>query len=454
MNKQLLTALLAGGIAATTVTAHAQSNDALLNKLVSKGLLTKQEADDLKKETDSGFDKAYHAKTGLPDWVTSLKFNADVRGRYDLVDFMNRDSGLANTDRSRFQVRARVGLTATFVDNLELGFRLTTADSDSSTSTSLSQGGNPISGNSTFQNNGSKKFAYVDTAYGKWTAIKNDHWVVSGTVGKMDSPFVFSDAVLDADYTPEGAALQLAYKLNDLHSFTLAGGYFMLDEVNQGKNASGDPTLVGVQARWDAKWTKQIDTTLGLAGLSVSDTVNLGNSAVPNIQVGNSRDAAGLLENNYNPLIADAGFTYWLEKGPLYRGRFPLRLFGTVIHNPSADDNNNGWEAGMGFGKSGKKGNWELNYRYRYLEADANYEEFPDSDFGAFYAAGLSGSGKSAGGYGAGTNVRGHTIKASYSPADAFTLSVSYSLTELIDAVPSDSKSRTGRLLVDAMWKF
>ena len=65
MNKYLLGLLIAGAIGSVAV--QAQSSDALLNKLVQKGYLTKDEADDLKKETDAGFDKAYRARTGLPD---------------------------------------------------------------------------------------------------------------------------------------------------------------------------------------------------------------------------------------------------------------------------------------------------------------------------------------------------------------------------------------------------
>lgn len=129
-----------------------------------------------------------------------------------------------------------------------------------------------------------------------------------------------------------------------------------------------------------------------------------------------------------------------------------MRLFGTYLYNPSAPSRNQGWEAGLGFGKAGKKDTWELTYRYRYLGADAMYEELPDDDFGAYYSAGLAGSGKGAG-YGGGTNVRGHTVKASYSPYDALLLSVTYFRSDLIhDAAGGDSD--TGRLFVDATWKF
>ena len=63
--------------------------------------------------------------------------------------------------------------------------------------------------------------------------------------------------------------------------------------------------------------------------------------------------------------------------------------------------------------------------------------------------AGVAGSG-----YGAGTNVRGHTVKASYSPFDALMLSITYFRAELIDQVAPGGESDTGRLFVDATWKF
>jgi hypothetical protein len=336
MNQPKIKSIVAGilMIAASVGVAHAQTSDALLKKLVDKGILTTQEADQLKKETDNT--KTVTPGNSMPEWVTGLKLYADVRARYDSIYFENDDPGGNNVDRQRFRLRVRAGFTATFKDNLELGFRLISSDTDNGSSGSLGQGGNPLSGNATFQNNGSKKYAFIDAAYGKWSPIKNDEWTVSLTAGKMDNPFTFSDLVWDNDYTPEGAAAQISYKLDNVHSFKITGAGFVIDEVNQGVAASSDPWLVAVQARWDAKWTKQIETTLGVAAMSFSDTENLGNGAVPNINIGNTRNAAGLLVHNYNPLIADAGVTYWLEKTPLYPGRFPIRVFGSVMHNPSA----------------------------------------------------------------------------------------------------------------------
>src|SRR5205809_6945883 len=49
----------------------AQSSDALLDKLVQKGVLTAEEAKELRNETKKDFDKNYRKETSMPDWVTS-----------------------------------------------------------------------------------------------------------------------------------------------------------------------------------------------------------------------------------------------------------------------------------------------------------------------------------------------------------------------------------------------
>src|SRR3954468_9386773 len=68
---------------ASAAGARAQSADALIDKLVEKGILTVKEANDLREESDKNFSQAYSVKSGMPDWVTALKFNGDFRGRYE-----------------------------------------------------------------------------------------------------------------------------------------------------------------------------------------------------------------------------------------------------------------------------------------------------------------------------------------------------------------------------------
>ena len=443
--------LLASGISMPM--AHAQSSDALLDKLVDKGILTVKEANELREQADEGFTKAYQSKTGMPDWVSQLKFYGDVRGRYEMFRTPNDTSGAAanNKPRDRFRYRLRTGATVTMADNFEAGFRLTSSEANGTF------GGDPISGNTTFQDNGSKKFVYIDLAYGKWTPIKSGPWLLSGTIGKMENPFVVSDMVFDGDYTPEAAAIQGSYTLNDVHSFKGTGAYFQLDEINQGPAASDDPFLWGLQARWDAKWSPQIASTMGASFMALSEKENLGNGAVPNVNVGNTRDAAGNLTEDFAPFIFDASLTYTLDKFPLNVGPFPIKVGGEFMHNTRADDNENGWWAGIFLGKAGKKGTWELSYRYKRLEADAWYEEFVDSDFGAYRAVGPVNA-AAGNGYRAGTGLKGHITKLVYAVSDSFTIGATWFYASLIDepSVPAgtDADSAQHRIQIDAIWKF
>src|SRR5882724_9996789 len=98
-NVKTKSALFASAAAtlALSATCHAQSSDALIDKLVDKGILTTKEAQDLREEADKNFNTAIQAKTGMPDWVTSYKLSGDFRGRYDLISGEN--SALVNRDR-------------------------------------------------------------------------------------------------------------------------------------------------------------------------------------------------------------------------------------------------------------------------------------------------------------------------------------------------------------------
>lgn len=448
-------AAVVGAVALLAQTGHvsAQSADALIDKLVSKGVLTVKEANDLRDEADKNFTTALSTKNGMSDWVQALKFNGDLRGRYEAFNTDNSQF----VDRQRMRYRMRFGVVAQMTDNLEAGFKLTSSDPISGF------GGDPISGNTTFRNNADKKFLYIDQAYGKWSPLTGPNWFGSLTLGKMENPFVFSDMVFDPDYTPEGVAANLAYVINDKHSVKLNGAYFVLNEL---AGSNHDPSLVGIQARWDANWSPRLATTFGAAYLALQNEDQLPNAGVPNVQRGNTRvGAAGNLTYRYTPFVVDASATYTLDKFPFYPGAFPIKLAGDFMYNNGAPDSGNdvngrpvdntAYSVGLQLGKSGKKGTWDIAYTWKELGANAWWEEFTDSDFGAFYASPNSPANSGANvGYGAGTNVKGHILKFSYSPYNSWTLSVKWFLTSLINRYPASQDSSMSRLQVDANWKF
>lgn len=439
--------LATAAVAAFVINGRAQSVDSLLDKLVDKGILTVKEAQELRTESDKDFDRAYAAKTGMPDWVTSLKFNGDVRVRYENF---TADNPLF-IDQNRFRFRLRFGAVATFMDDFEAGFRLTSSQEQGSF------GGDPISGNATFTDNASKKYIFIDQAYGKWSPLKGPHLSGSLTVGKMENPFVFSDMVFDQDYTPEGIAMQSGYRFNDAQTVQLIGGAFVLDELGA---SSDEAYLYGVQARLDSSWTPKIKSSAGVAGLFIVNDQDLINTAVPNINRGNDRNAATAPSYNFNPIVADASLTYMLDSAPLYTGQFPIKVGGDAIYNPAAPSSspaltdNYGYSAGILIGKAGKKGTWELAYTWKYLGGNAWWEELVDSDFGAFYQTPLANSGLGAPAYGSGTGVQGHIVKLAYSPYDSITLSAKWFRTELLNGSPPGSDSTMNRVQVDALWRF
>ena len=453
-------ALFAGAaaLAALTPQAHAQSSDALIDKLVDKGILTSDEAKDLRVQSDNDFRTALAAKSGMPDWVTSYKVYGDFRARYDQVSSTQNNTKFVERDRYRFRLRA--GLIISMQDNLEVGFSITSGDP--ATANSFNNAGNPNSNNSTMQDNGTKKNVYIDTAYGKWTPLNSDGWLLSATFGKMYNPLQFTPMVFDADWTPEGVALQSGYTFNDQQALLVNGAAFVEDQgVGGGDTGSVQaPALFAGQVIWNANWTQKLSTSLGLGGYLLSNSQNLTTTAVPYINQGNSRKttAGGALINGYCPLIADASATYKLDSFPLYPGVFPIKVAGEYINNVDANsgnNNNQGVWAGITLGKSGTKKTWDLIYRYEYLEADATYDQLVDDDNGVYYQNAPHGG--AAGWYG-GTNIKGHLIKADYSFTDSLTLSFTCYINDLIapglNAPAGEPKNGATHLMADLMWKF
>lgn len=419
-----------------------------------------KEATELRQEADQGFTAAHAVKTGMPEWVTTLRFNGDFRGRYE--GFFADPPQFV--DRNRFRYRARFGFTAVMLDQFEVGLRLGSGDIDSANR--LTTGTDPISQNQSFQNNAAKKGIFLDLAYARWTPLYKGDWSAALTIGKMENPFVLSEMLFDRDYTPEGAGQQIGYAFNDVHSLKLNAGQFILDELG---GDSDDPFLLGAQLRFDSKWTPKISSSVGFGWLAIFNDESLASDSVPDINTGNLRVVRlsadgksytlGAPVYGFNTLVADASISYSFESLPGYSGAFPLRVFGDYVHNTSAPEARRGYQAGVALGKAGKRRTWEIVYTWRTLDGDAWWEELPESDFGGFYGsasltpppAALRAPGT---GYGSGTNVRGHIVRGSYSPYDSLTLTVSWFSSEIIEEVPPGSDSQMDRLQVDAVWKF
>lgn len=414
--------------AAFGLAAQAQSVDSLLNKLVEKGVLTGQEAKVLREEADKDFAKAHRAKTGTPEWISSLTWKGDLRLRTEHI----KSTTGTDTDRTRYRYRLRYGMEAVFKEDFKVGVRFASGAAD-----------DPISTNQSFTDNGAKKPLFVDLVYVTWTAINNSDLALAVTAGKMENPFTsqdlkFSDSLFDSDFTPEGLALGANWHINASHDLALGGGLFVMDE-NSSKER--DPFLAVYKAQLNSKWGGQFSSTIGFGGYA------RGNSAGFFETTGMTKNEAGGQSNTgtgqtYTPLVADASLTYTLESFPFYSGAFPITVAGEFIRNPQAPSGEDtGYSAGITFGKSGKKGLWDVSYRYKELQKHAVWEDLADSDYGSY----------SGGSYATGTDSRGHLFHVQYNISDAFNLSLKHYWTARIAA---NNGLDTHRTIADLIWKF
>jgi hypothetical protein len=415
-----------------------QTSDALIDKLVEKGILSVKEATALRQEADQNFNQAYAVKSGMSDWVSAMKFNGDFRGRYDGA-FQN--DGNSVPDRNQFRYRLRFGANVNMTDNFEVGLRLGSGQInnklDSSGAGILgSLGGSPFSNNTTFNSDGSKKLLFVDLAYARWHPAE---WVQL-EIGKMSSALWFSDMVMDPDYNPEGAQEKFAYKLNDQHTIGFSSGQYAIQEnfSSNGKGNQNDVYLFVNQLDWSAKWTPRISSRVGVGMMSFKNQRDISKD-LETFLGQNGTPAIGSNSVFFNPIIARGEFTYAFEKVPGFHGEFPVSVGAEYANNPGARKDNQGYNAGVTLGSNKLKGNWQLSYNYKRIEASSVWHGLNDDDFG-FDVRG-------------GTDVRGHQIIASYHIFDPLLINVRYMLTEQINAAPGKPKEQN-RVFFDLLWGF
>jgi len=426
----MIAAGLLAAAALGTTPAEAQSVDSLLDKLVEKGVLTNKEAKTLREEADKDFTKAYSSKSGMPEWVTSMTWKGDLRLRTEHI----KGTELNSVDRTRYRYRLRYGAEAALSDNFAVGFRFASGEA-----------GDPISTNQSMGDASDKKPLFVDMAYVTWTPINNSDLLLSVTGGKMENPFTskdmkFSDSIFDTDWTPEGAAAVANWHVNDSHDLVVGGGIFVMDE-NSGSEA--DPALTVYKAQLNSKWSPQIASTLGVGGYFLFNKRGFSGTTGLSKNEAGGQTLSGTSQT-YTPIVADASLTYALDSFPLYIGAFPITVAGEYIYNGQAPTGENtGYSAGITFGKAGKKGLWDLSYRYKELQKHSVWEDLADSDFGSY-----SGSGAT---YKTGTDSRGHIFQFQYNFTDAVNMSVKHYWTERIAA---NDGLDSHRLQVDLIWKF
>jgi hypothetical protein len=351
----------------------------------------------------------------------NTRFKGDLRLRYQ-YEHTEGTEGLLQRHRGRF--RFRFGFATMMREDLEIGGRLATGDTD------------PRSTNQTTTGFFSTKDIRLDKAYVFWSATDN----VTLKVGKYGGAFlVTGDMLWDSDITFEGASVSWKRPLGGgssrpdggssprggLISPLVNAGTFVL---NEDKTSGNDPQMYLVQPglSYDSK-ALSLETGVALyifehlKGSSPDEDI----SSVTNTRVD------GKLKYDYDSVNPVLVLIY--RPGGSGEPGHVLKILGDYIYN--IDSKDSGYRLGLVFGspKVKEAGSWQVHYAYRRLERDAFPDVFPDSDF-----------------YGGATDVAGHEAIVHYGLAKNVSVGLDYYNARRIE----DEDQPQNLLQVDCCFKF
>jgi hypothetical protein len=427
---------LAGVLALGLSLARAQSDGALLDALVKKGVLSDQEAEDIRASEAQDYATTAAGKIQLSDSISKIKLYGDVRYRWDyaketpqVVNAPGLAAGAAQSrdntnERSRF--RLQVGTDITFTDNFTGGFELeTSANNDSA--------------NQTFGNAYAKYAINVGKAYLQW---KPYNWVTL-LGGKFNNPLYTTDLRWDPDIYPEGGAEVFNWTFPvdfggssapastdpkaiapvaepSEQSFSIGLTAFQgiyADNIESGANVTA-PAGGFLNPRTDVwQFVEEVpiqfnfNKTTFIKEVPGFDTYTSGGSSVATGSVGSS---GGGSVNWVGPAIADdlAIFTapgefdwkswdipfkvYWdfalntegkARVQNILLGNTQAGVGGAAAVQPTLNGNralgdNVAWLAGLQVGQNKKKGDWSIKGDFRQTGLGAVDPNENDSDFG------------------------------------------------------------------------
>ena len=245
---------------AVTLPAHAQSDSALLDALVKKGVLSDQEAEDIRSSEEKDYSSTAASKINLSSSIKSITFYGDLRLRFEMRDGTT-GSGMVNgtgavfthndsQTRDRWRYRLRFGVMGDLYDNVFYGLRLATNpyyDRSGNVSFGDSDSGGPFGK--------ARSLLAIDRVFLGWKAT--DYLTLTG--GAMPNPFYTTNLVWDDNLSPTGAAEQFDKTFGNVEVFATAGQMIYGESSDNGIFATGgtnydDIFMFGEQAGFKYKF--------------------------------------------------------------------------------------------------------------------------------------------------------------------------------------------------------
>lgn len=356
-------------------------------------------------------DKYKDPKTGKEKdaWWDAVRFYGDFRFRHETIDTST------SLVRHRSRIRARINMESKVNDEVKLGFRLATNESN-----------DPVSTNQTLTSGFSKKAIELDAAYVAWMPMNG----LTVEAGKTNQPFYQpgkSDLIWDQDLTPEGLVMKYSRPLEGIEFFMNAAGYW----VNEKSGALDDTAMYGAQAGVKADLGGDMKLTAGGSIFAYPDSKNEATFFSQSNAFGNQTNGASGSFTYAKKFVEVEAFvelaTMLMEK--------PLTLFWDYVDNIGTSHDDIAWLAGFSYGKLTNPGDMALTYNYRKLTRNSVIGAFTDSDAG-----------------GGGTNHKGHKLSTEIQIAKKWTGALTYFRSET--ALAANTQTDYNRFQFDFVFKF
>jgi len=334
----------------------------------------------------------------LPDWVRGIRFEGDVRLRYQHDQFDQNNGTYARPDNWQqmntttshdyFRYRARVGVTVPVNNKVETILRLSTGNDT-----------NPTSTNSTMGDYMNRDRVYFDLAY-----LKLQPWsFLTFEGGRIPNPWFYSDLVWSPNLNFEGVALKLKKSISETLTAFLTVGAFPLQ---QDDFFSHSKYLAAGQLGLEKKQPKGISAKIGAAYYDFNNiTGEVNTTAYPNLndwtaplyqQKGNTlfniavSGTKTALASEFKELnvTANLDIGFWDPVHVVFLGDYVRNLgfdMPDVVQRTGFpnDGDIDGYQIGVsvGYPKIQEFGQWKAYLYYKYLGADAVIDAYTDSDF-------------------------------------------------------------------------
>ena len=397
----------------------ASSVDALIQKLEDKGILTNQEATQIKGEIASDEKSSQEAsfKSQLPDWVSGLKVSGDFRLRdQDQVrKTVGAGGSAAHLTDNRARIRARLNFEDQINDKVKIVVGLATNGENSNgignpRSNNITLGGNNSVLNNITKSTGSTTIAEQEGSFSKPTVVLNKAYAVYAPAswatlmgGKMDNPIwepAGTPLLWDPDITPEGGAIKLEKRLNDYITPFSTNAIFVLKDLapstgaaittGYGATTNGvktDPYMFITQEGIKGNLTEKVYYKAAGAYYNVNnpnhfpmDYSSSGNT------MSSTAGLTGTYSYNYNLVGGSADFGIndpfgEMLPSPVYIPQ--IGVMGEYYRNVDPAHQNSAWLMGGYMGSSAINGwgTWKFQSYYKVLEADSWLAALPDDDF-------------------------------------------------------------------------